>query len=83
MTTLLRDMNFSPWIGLVKQSDGTFRWVDNNDVTYTNWYQGEPNGIRGVVSDSQCTFIVLLKILQVDEKTGHCRKVYEYNKSYL
>lgn len=83
MTTLLRDMNFSPWIGLVKQSDGTFRWVDNNDVTYTNWYQGEPNGIRGVVSDSQCTFIVLLKILQVDEKTGHCRKVYEYNISYL
>lgn len=57
VTTLLRDMNFSPWIGLVKQSDGTIRWVDNNDVTYTNWYQGEPNGIRGVVSVLQLVYI--------------------------
>ena len=50
VTTLLKDLNVSPWIGLQKLSSGELRWVDNNDVTYTNWYQGEPNGGVGAVS---------------------------------
>ncbi|XP_062577533.1 uncharacterized protein LOC134239370 [Saccostrea cucullata] len=46
VTTQLRGLNISPWIGL-RLSNGVVRWVDNNDVTYTNWYKGEPNGGPG------------------------------------
>jgi len=39
----------SVWIGMnhVSSADTgevTFQWEANLDVTYTNWWQGEPNG---------------------------------------
>ncbi|XP_048747791.2 macrophage mannose receptor 1-like [Ostrea edulis] len=44
LTTLLRGLNISPWIGLKKRTTGELFWSDNYDITYTNWYHGEPNG---------------------------------------
>ena len=36
--------NATYWIGLTdKDSEGVFKWVNGEPVTYTNWYPGEPN----------------------------------------
>ncbi|CAH1775812.1 unnamed protein product [Owenia fusiformis] len=43
VTTLLAGETTALWIGL-KQLRGEFTWIDNHDVTYTNWNVGEPNG---------------------------------------
>ncbi|KAK3100720.1 hypothetical protein FSP39_024244 [Pinctada imbricata] len=44
ITSLLSDMSSTPWIGLSRAPRQQYRWVDNEDLTYTNWYHGEPNG---------------------------------------
>lgn len=37
------------WIGFTDEvTEGTFRWVTNEPVTYTNWNSGEPNNSLGV-----------------------------------
>ncbi|KKL54360.1 hypothetical protein LCGC14_2266190, partial [marine sediment metagenome] len=36
--------NWSPWIGLTDQDvEATWAWSSGEDVTFTNWYSGEPN----------------------------------------
>ena len=36
------------WIGFTdKDSEGTWQWVNGEEVTYTNWNSGEPNGGKG------------------------------------
>ena len=36
------------WIGLTDTgSEGTFRWLNGEPVTYTNWAPGEPNDFEG------------------------------------
>ena len=35
------------WLGASRQSDGTFRWVDGEELSYTDWMTGEPNNETG------------------------------------
>lgn len=35
------------WLGASRQSDGTFRWVDGDELSYTDWMTGEPNNETG------------------------------------
>ncbi|MCB2228565.1 MAG: C-type lectin domain-containing protein [Desulfarculaceae bacterium] len=36
------------WIGFTDQgSEGRWRWVNNQKITYTNWHSGEPNNAHG------------------------------------
>ncbi|CAH1785530.1 unnamed protein product [Owenia fusiformis] len=50
ITSQLINKPYKYWIGmrqLERPSDrqkGKFYWIDNSDVTYTNWNRGEPNG---------------------------------------
>ena len=40
-------MSFDMWIGLRKvwRANGlVLQWIDNEDVTFTNWNTGQPNG---------------------------------------
>ncbi|KAH3841519.1 hypothetical protein DPMN_114984 [Dreissena polymorpha] len=37
-------MQVYPWIGLRKNDVNQFYWENNDDVTYTNFGYGEPNG---------------------------------------
>ena len=38
------------WIGLQKfRGQKRFLWISNEDVTYTNWAPGEPNGDKRLV----------------------------------
>lgn len=53
------------WIGMQDPTEGTFTWVDNTPVQYTNWQPGEPNNANnedcvvmlpgGHWNDAQCT----------------------------
>ena len=36
------------WIGLQRQDDGSFQWVDGTPVVYNKWAPGEPNDHLGV-----------------------------------
>ena len=37
------------WIGFTDEgNEGTFRWVNSEDVRYTNWNAGEPNNSGGI-----------------------------------
>ena len=31
------------WIGLKRNENGGFEWIDNSPVDYTSWRDGEPN----------------------------------------
>ncbi|XP_071126788.1 uncharacterized protein [Mytilus edulis] len=42
VTTLLQGSGVEPWIGLKQRSNHQFYWVDNTDLTYTNWDVGQP-----------------------------------------
>ena len=35
------------WIGLQRQDDGSFQWVDGTPVVYNGWATGEPNDGNG------------------------------------
>ena len=35
------------WIGLQRQDDGSFQWVDGTPVVYNGWATGEPNDNHG------------------------------------
>ena len=38
----------SAWIGCSDlEQEGTFRWVNGDPLTYTNWYAGQPNNYNG------------------------------------
>ena len=50
MTTLLQGTGLEPWIGLQERYDHHFQWIDNTDLTYTNWDRNEPLGNRNYVS---------------------------------
>ena len=32
------------WIGMKMLRGNRYSWIDNSEVTYTNWQRGEPNG---------------------------------------
>ncbi|TRU69550.1 MAG: hypothetical protein EWV55_16590 [Microcystis viridis Mv_BB_P_19951000_S69] len=37
----------SLWIGLTdKDTEGKFQWINGEKVTYTNWYQGQPDHLQ-------------------------------------
>ena len=37
-------VNYFAWIGLDdKETEGTFRWVDGSNLTFSNWHSMEPN----------------------------------------
>ena len=36
------------WIGLQRQDDGSFQWVDGTPVVYNGWETGEPNDHKGI-----------------------------------
>ena len=40
---LLNSENLVLWIGLYRDSMGTWKWVDGKNLGYTNWDNGEPN----------------------------------------
>ena len=44
LTSQLADMMVSPWVGLKKDYRNQLQWINNDDVTYTNFGYGEPNG---------------------------------------
>jgi len=50
VTTLLQRTGLEPWIGLQERYDHHFQWIDNTDLTYTNWDRNEPLGNRNYVS---------------------------------
>ncbi len=43
----IKGSGYSPWIGLSSTRPGRFRWVNGEDVDYTNWAPGEPNNDGG------------------------------------
>ncbi|MFN4123463.1 MAG: LamG-like jellyroll fold domain-containing protein [Flavobacteriales bacterium] len=43
---LTQNMLADTWIGLTDEvTEGTFVWVDNSPLSYTNWNTGEPNNV--------------------------------------
>ena len=45
VVVLLKGKTKSYWIGLTdREIRRQYRWVDNTEVTFTNWGPGEPNG---------------------------------------
>ena len=48
ITSQLVNRTYTMWVGLsIRRSK--YRWTDNNEVTYTNWARGEPNGANNGV----------------------------------
>lgn len=43
ITTMMASMKVNPWIGLHKNWGEQMLWVNNDEITYTNWAYGEPN----------------------------------------
>lgn len=48
-------VNYGFWIGLRDRKDQTFRWADDNDVTYVKWQSSEPQGFTPYKQG--CTYI--------------------------
>ncbi|KAL5005746.1 hypothetical protein ScPMuIL_016904 [Solemya velum] len=45
------DYEYAFWIGAKSKEEGLYRWTEGGNMTYTNWYPGEPFGA------SQCANI--------------------------
>ncbi|MFN4876289.1 MAG: lectin-like protein [Aphanizomenon sp.] len=46
------------WIGLTDEvTEGTFKWVNGEAVTYTNWYPNEPNNSGGNENYAEFNFL--------------------------
>ncbi|XP_077993989.1 macrophage mannose receptor 1-like [Glandiceps talaboti] len=43
--TTLQENSMNVWIGLNRNLQGGFEWVDRKPVSYTKWADGEPNGL--------------------------------------
>ncbi|XP_070537335.1 macrophage mannose receptor 1-like [Ptychodera flava] len=41
---VLQENHMNVWIGLNRNKQGVFEWVDEQPVSYTNWAEDEPNG---------------------------------------
>ncbi|XP_068603912.1 macrophage mannose receptor 1 [Brachionichthys hirsutus] len=50
---LLQDDAKSFWIGLYKNHEGEWMWIDNSVVDYTNWKSRRPNSEPCAIMDSQ------------------------------
>ncbi|XP_077993990.1 macrophage mannose receptor 1-like [Glandiceps talaboti] len=42
---VLKENNLNVWIGLHRNKQGGFEWVDDKPVSFTAWGLGEPNGL--------------------------------------
>lgn len=58
-------VNYGFWIGLRDRKDQTFRWADDNDVTYVKWQSSEPQGFTPYKQG--CTYISFYNGLWADK----------------
>lgn len=53
----LNSSNKRLWIGAYRDSNFNWQWVTNENWSYTNWGEGEPNNSSNVVSNENCVAI--------------------------
>ena len=44
MSKILSNINDTSWIGLFRTYNSSFEWVDNSNLDFVKWENGEPNG---------------------------------------
>uniref|UniRef100_A0A3Q0RNG7 Mannose receptor C-type 2 n=1 Tax=Amphilophus citrinellus TaxID=61819 RepID=A0A3Q0RNG7_AMPCI len=47
LTLLINSLRRPAWIGLYNYGGGSFTWLNNEDVTYSNWKDEEPSQMAG------------------------------------